>query len=57
MKLACAKLVLVDEFLTYKAFGCSAVNEGRHRRAFHGGVVGEGNSQGVLSGKEYIVWE
>ena len=57
MKLACTKLMLVDELLTYKAFGRPAVNECSHWCAFHSGVVCEGDTQGILLGEKYVVWE
>ena len=57
MELARAKLVLIDEFLTDEAFGCSAVDERCHWCAFHGGVICEGDTQGVLLGEEHVIWE
>ena len=57
MELVCANLVLIDEFLTDEALRCSTVNECCHWRAFHGGVIHEGDAQGVLSGEEHIVGE
>ena len=57
MKLAHTKLMLVDELLTDEAFCRSTINKCRHWRAFHSGVVGKGDPQGVLLGEEHIVGE
>jgi len=57
MELACAKLVLIDELLADEALCCSAVDECRHRRAFHSGMIGQGDTQGVFVGEKHIVGE